>query len=172
MPSFAPKSHWSIVFFCFTASCAHSHRTFPQSRTKNSLSLSFCFFLNLQIMYFISSWVHWSVVVQEMCLLHWSWQRRWHKIVYIILFFLMYLGSIVLPLFLYSINNFCYLYFCWIVYIEVNHIYLSFGKKIWSFISWVFFPILCPTYSPFMSDIFIICFIFILCLICFSFLTC
>ena len=93
-----------------------------------SLSLFF-FFLNLQIMHFISSWVHWWVVVQEMCLLHWSWQMRWHKIVYIILFFLMYLGSIVLPLFLYSISNFCYLYFCWIVYIEVNHIYLSFWKN-------------------------------------------
>lgn len=130
MLSFAPKPHWSIVyFFCFTASCTHSHRTFPQSCTKIvSLSLFF-FYLNLQIMYFISSWVHWSVVVQEMCLLHWSWQMRWHKIVYIILFFLMYLGSIVLPLFLYSISNFSYLYFCWIVYIEVNHIYLSFWKK-------------------------------------------
>lgn len=111
---------------------------FPELH-KNSLCL---FFLNLQIMYFISSWVSWWVVVQEMCLLHWSWQMQWHKIVYIILFFLMHLGSIVLPLFLYSISNFCYLYFGWIIYIEVDHIYLFGEKMVFYFMS--FFPILCP----------------------------
>lgn len=135
MLSFAPKPHWSIVSISSVSPPLAPTPTelFPELH-KNSLSL---FFLNLQIMYFISSWVNWSVVVQEMCLLHWSWQMQWHKIVYIILFFLMYLGSIVLPLFLYSISNFCYLYFWWIIYIEVDHIYL-FEKK-WSFISWVFF---------------------------------